>query len=199
MNECRYITKNGTNSFHNYTYVTSADVLDKVNHALSSVGLVTTVKPELLDFREVTTAKGSTDKHATVSVTVTIFDCDTKESITLSGIGSGQDSGDKAIMKAETAAIKYAYMLSLCIATGDDPEADITVDKNMQVNAAAAAPRAKVATPKASTLAAPQAQSNDSLYCSDCGAQISEKVYSYSMKNQGAALCMQCQKQHKIA
>ena len=32
-------------------------------------------------------------------------------------------------MKAQTAAIKYAFMLSLCIATGDDPEADTGTDE----------------------------------------------------------------------
>lgn len=35
-------------------------------------------------------------------------------------------------MKAQTAAIKYAYMLSLAISTGDDPEADQKLMKPAQ-------------------------------------------------------------------
>jgi len=34
-------------------------------------------------------------------------------------------------------------------------------------------------------------------FCSRCGVQISQKVYDYSTKNLGAALCMDCQKQQK--
>ena len=33
-------------------------------------------------------------------------------------------------MKAQTAVIKYAYLLSLAISTGDDPEADHRTDEN---------------------------------------------------------------------
>lgn len=116
MKSCSYIEKTGENTFHGYSYVTSSDVLERVNDALTSVGLITVVTPTLLDLREVQTAKGNIDKHATISVTISIIDVETGESVQISGIGSGQDSGDKAIMKAETAAIKYAYMLSFCIA-----------------------------------------------------------------------------------
>ena len=63
-------------------------------------------------------------------VKISIIDSESGETVDLYGIGSGQDAGDKAVMKAQTAAIKYAYMMSLCIATGDDPEADTNTDEN---------------------------------------------------------------------
>ena len=40
MKDCRYIAKNGTNSFHGYKYATSADVLEKVNASLTKNGIV---------------------------------------------------------------------------------------------------------------------------------------------------------------
>lgn len=190
MKSCSYIEKTGENTFHGYSYVTSSDVLERVNDALTSVGLITAVTPTLLDLREVQTAKGNIDKHATVSVTISIIDVETGESVQISGIGSGQDSGDKAIMKAETAAIKYAYMLSFCIATGDDPEADNTTDLKTQD-----------ISPKTSTTRqtarSNQRMVSDDLHCADCGCTISSKVSNFSKQRYHMPLCMHCQKNYQ--
>lgn len=40
------------------------------------------------------------------------------------GLGSGMDYGDKAMLKAQTAAYREALKLAFCIGTGLDPEAD---------------------------------------------------------------------------
>ena len=191
MKSCSYIEKTGENTFHGYSYVTSSDVLERVNDALTSVGLITAVTPTLLDLREVQTAKGNIDKHATISVSISIIDVETGESVQISGIGSGQDSGDKAIMKAETAAIKYAYMLSFCIATGDDPEADNNTDLNTQITPS---PKVSTAKQKAKTN---QTMVTDDLHCTDCGCAISSKVSSYSKQRYHMSLCMNCQKNHQ--
>lgn len=45
------------------------------------------------------------------------------------GYGCGMDPGDKAIMKAQTAAIREAWKNRLCIATGADPEGDEGTDQ----------------------------------------------------------------------
>ena len=183
MKSCSYIEKTGENTFHGYSYVTSSDVLERVNDALTSVGLITAVTPTLLDLREVQTAKGNIDKHATISIT--------GESVQISGIGSGQDSGDKAIMKAETAAIKYAYMLSFCIATGDDPEADNNTDLNTQTMSPS-----NVSITRKKGISS-QNMSTDDLHCTDCGCAISSKVSSYSKQRYHMPLCMNCQKNHQ--
>ena len=190
MKSCSYIEKTGENTFHGYSYVTSSDVLERVNDALTSVGLITAVTPTLLDLREVQTAKGNIDKHATISVTISIIDVETGESVQISGIGSGQDSGDKAIMKAETAAIKYAYMLSFCIATGDDPEADNTTDLKTQ-DISPKEPTSRT------TARSNQRMVSDDLHCSDCGCTISSKVSSFSKQRYHMPLCMNCQKNHQ--
>lgn len=190
MKSCSYIEKTGENTFHGYSYVTSSDVLERVNDALTSVGLITAVTPTLLDLREVQTAKGNIDKHATISVTISIIDIETGESVQISGIGSGQDSGDKAIMKAETAAIKYAYMLSFCIATGDDPEADNTTDLKTQD----ISPKESITR---QTARSNQRMVSDDLHCADCGCTISSKVSNFSKQRYHMPLCMNCQKNHQ--
>ena len=46
------------------------------------------------------------------------------EQMTAEGLGAGTDSADKAVMKAATAAEKYAYIGALCLAMGEDAESD---------------------------------------------------------------------------
>ena len=114
MAECARVAKNGINTFHNYKYATAEDVLQKVNEALTKNKIACIVVPELLEFTDVTNLKGNTEHLATVKVGISLIDSESGETVQFYGIGSGQDAGDKAVMKAQTAAIKYAYMLSLC-------------------------------------------------------------------------------------
>lgn len=190
MEACDYVKKNGTNDFHHYSYATSADVLAKVNASMVEHNLCSVATPELLSFTDVTNAKGNTEHLATVKMNVTIIDADNPaDSITLTGIGSGQDSGDKAVMKAQTAALKYAYMLSLNIATGDDPEADGKTDENT-----GAEPQVKVVhtTPAKAKSSAPYYA--EPSVCKKCGKPISEKVKNFSISKFHDALCIDCQK-----
>ena len=99
MKDCSHVAKNGTNSFHNYKYATAVDVLEKVNTSLTKHRLASVVTPNLLSLQQVTTAKGNVEQLATVEVTVTLIDADSGETLTLKGLGSGQDAGDKAIAK----------------------------------------------------------------------------------------------------
>ena len=184
MKDCRYIAKNGTNSFHGYKYATSADVLEKVNAALTKYGISTVVTPNLLQFQDVTTAKGNIEHLAIVEITVDLIDCESGEKLTLKGLGSGQDAGDKSIMKAQTAALKYCYLLSLAIATGDDPETDTATDES-------------TATPTAPATVKNPAR--NALICHDCGADISQKVADYSKSKFGKFLCFNCQKSQNAA
>ena len=152
MRECSHVAKNGTNDFHKYKYATATDVLEKVNASLTKHGLASVVTPNLLSMQQVTTAKGNVEQLAIVEVSVTLIDAESGESLTLKGLGSGQDAGDKAVAKSQTMAIKYAYLASLAIATGDDPEADRHTDEVMHPPA--------------------QVKNNpiNSLTCHDCGS-----------------------------
>ena len=191
MNECSHVAKNGINSFHNYKYATAEDVLQKVNESLTKNRLASIVCSTLESMVDVTDLKGNTEHLATVSVQVHIIDSDSGESVDLFGIGSGQDAGDKAVMKAQTAAIKYAFMLSLCTATGDDPEADGKTD---EVTCTESQQNLKLATTKPK--AAPKKTASEGVaICAGCGEEItSEKVVQFSVSRFGQPLCMDCQK-----
>ncbi len=178
MAECSQIPKNGVNDFHNYKYATSADVLEKVNSALVKHKLASVVTPEVLQASEVLNSKGHAEQRVTVRVAITLVDAESGESVLLVGLGSGQDVGDKAVMKAQTAAIKYAYLMSLAISTNDDPEADSRTDEGMQDTS-------KSGLKIKSSIAA---------RCSDCEVPITPGVEKVSINKFGKPLCMKCQK-----
>ena len=183
MSECSHVIKNGQNDYHNYKYVTAEDVLQKVNASLTKHNIASIASPNLDSMVEVLNRNEKKEHLATVSIQVHLIDGDSGESVDLFGIGSGQDAGDKAVMKAQTAAIKYAFMLSLCIATGDDPEADSTTDENM---ANTTKPDVKPVANKGG--------------CESCGTKITDKVRAFSLQRYGKALCMDCQKEYaKVA
>lgn len=117
---CARIPKAGFNAFHKYSYATASDVLARVNEAMEEVGVCSTVAVEIIK------EQGDT---VTVRVRLTIHDADSPSFLVTEGIGSGQDKGDKAVMKAQTAALKYAWMMALNISTCDDPEADESTDR----------------------------------------------------------------------
>ena len=203
MKQCKYVTKNGVNTFHKYRYATSADVLEKVNAAFTKQGIATIVVPEIIKDEAVTTAKGTVEHLVTVKIEVTLVDKDSGETAVFRGFGSGQDSTDKAVMKAQTAALKYAYMLSLAIATGDDPEADEKTDENMNVSKPDVPVQNNIQPKKDNSL--PLSKSNSSAVrkpimpkggykCYDCGAKITDKVAEFSSQKYGKCLCMECQK-----
>lgn len=188
MIECGHIAKNGLNSYHQYKYATAEDVLLKVNTALTKNKIASVVIPEIASMVDVTNLKGNTEHLVTVNVQIKLIDSESGECVDLFGIGSGQDAGDKAVMKAQTAAIKYAYMMSLCIATGDDPEADTKTDENSSIGNKGSKVVNNVK--KISTIR------KSITVCANCGEEItSDRVVQFSMAKYNRPLCMECQKQ----
>lgn len=188
MIECGHIAKNGLNSYHQYKYATAEDVLLKVNTALTKNKIASVVIPEIASMVDVTNLKGNTEHLVTVNVQIKLIDSESGECVDLFGIGSGQDAGDKAVIKAQTAAIKYAYMMSLCIATGDDPEADTKTDENSSIGNKGSKVVNNVK--KISTIR------KSITVCANCGEEItSDRVVQFSMARYNKPLCMDCQKQ----
>lgn len=188
MIECGHIAKNGLNSYHQYKYATAEDVLLKVNSALTKNKIASVVIPEIASMVDVINLKGNTEHLVTVNVQIKLIDSESGECVDLFGIGSGQDAGDKAVMKAQTAAIKYAYMMSLCIATGDDPEADTKTDENSSIGNKGSKVVNNVK--KISTIR------KSITVCANCGEEItSDRVVQFSMARYNKPLCMDCQKQ----
>lgn len=177
MRDCSHVSKNGSNEFHKYKYATAADVLEKVNASLTKHGLASVVTPNILNTQQITTAKGNVENLVTVEVVVTLIDPDSGETLTIKGLGSGQDANDKAVAKAQTMGIKYAYLNSLAIATSDDPEADQHTDEVSQP------PDIPVRNKNPPTLT-----------CHDCGANITQRVADFSKNKFGRFLCFDCQR-----
>ena len=177
MQDCSHVSKNGTNSFHHYKYTTAADVLEKVNASLTLHRIASVVTPNLLSVQEVTTAKGNIERLATIEVSIMLIDSESGESLILKGLGSGQDAGDKALAKAQTMALKYAYLASLAIATNDDPEADCHTDEVMQPE------NTKIIN---KTVINPT--------CNQCGTTITQRVADYYHSKFGKTLCFDCQR-----
>lgn len=188
MIECGHIAKNGLNSYHQYKYATAEDVLLKVNTALTKNKIASVVIPEIASMVDVTNLKGNTEHLVTVNVQIKLIDSESGECVDLFGIGSGQDAGDKAVMKAQTAAIKYAYMMSLCIATGDDPEADTKTDENSSMG--------NKGSKAVNNVKKISAIKKSITVCANCGEEItSDRVVQFSMAKYNKPLCMDCQKQ----
>ncbi len=191
MGECSHVAKDGFNDYHKYKYASAAGVLEAVNAALVKHKVASVVTPNIISSFDVTNAKGNVEHQVTVGCNILLIDSESGESIDLYGIGTGQDAGDKAVMKAETAAIKYAYLLSMAISTGDDPEADVRTDENMFAEPQhAPAPKP---SPAGNTAFG---DNQDVAVCSCCGKEISDKVFGYSMARYKRPLCMDCQKKH---
>lgn len=121
MKSCGYVQKDGKNTFHNYKYASAANVLEKVNEACVENGVASIPRFEII--RE-------NGDLVTVQCTLTLIDADSTAEYTVISLGSGQDKTDKAVAKAQTMALKYAWMTALNISTGDDPEADESTDRN---------------------------------------------------------------------
>lgn len=177
MEACRFMPKDAENTFQHYKYTTAAGMFAKINTELVNQGLFTQTKLSLVDFRDAQNAKGGNEKHAVVQATITITDPASGEKVEFIGLGSGQDNGDKSIMKANTAALKYAYVGGLCIAMSDDPESDSNFTYQPD-------PKPQPAKKNGGDFAGK---------CSACGKSITQKVADYSTKYFGKPLCMDCQ------
>lgn len=192
MKDCAYVQKDSENSFHRYKYASASAVLEKINQSLVKNNVASAVNTELISLADVTTAKGGTEHLATVRVVIQLTDVESGTVVTFTGLGSGQDVGDKSVMKAQTAAIKYAYLLGLCISTGDDPEADSRTDENsgsMPQQVVSSKPNP---VPQREDNYVPFADPEDK-HCVSCGNLVrSQKVREYSLSRYGKVYCYDC-------
>lgn len=114
------IKKEGHNTAQNYDFVTEAQVKEIIRLPLAKLGVI--FNPQFETIKEWTepTRKGGTMHYASVLGKFELTDGIT--TIFGSMPGTGMDSGDKAVFKAETGAQKNYLMQLFMISTGDDPE-----------------------------------------------------------------------------
>lgn len=133
MGEMRHVKKEGFNKAQNYAFVRETDVAEKASSLLAerSVWIYqSVVSSSLVDLY--TTASGATMRLAMVEMDFQFIDGETGEATPAQRfVGHGADTGDKGIYKAMTGAEKYFLMKTFLVSTGDDPEADEKVDKEV--------------------------------------------------------------------
>jgi hypothetical protein len=122
------LKKDGHNDYHNYDYVSEANVVETIGALLAENGVLAfpSVMANWQETREIQTDKGpKLDVHTFVILKYRFINTDDAEDVLESQwIGEGQDGQDKGYYKAYTGAQKYALMKTFLIPTGDDPEND---------------------------------------------------------------------------
>lgn len=122
MKACRTLTYDSKNDEVGYKFVSAAKVNAAVNSALVENGIICLPVVIIKDIHEVETSGGK-EFFAAVEVEITLVDADSDETFEIKAAGQGIDAGDKAVAKAQTMAIKYAWKMTLLIAdTADDPD-----------------------------------------------------------------------------
>ena len=115
------IPKNGHNKHQNYDYALESDIKDVVRKEMANRNLMMIPNELSRTMTQIPTKNGS-QQLVTLEIEFTVNDADSGEAFKMVGYGDGQDSGDKAVYKAKTGALKYALTSLFMIPTGDDPE-----------------------------------------------------------------------------
>lgn len=119
MKEIKEIKKDGQNTYQKYTFQSEGAIKSAVKKALEENGIIIIPEYEIINQYDRTSSKGTVNHFVDVMGTFTITDG--ADSITGKMAGSGQDTGEKAVVKAETTAQKYFYKQLFNIS---DQEAD---------------------------------------------------------------------------
>jgi len=132
MGELERVPKRGFNKHQNYNYVMEADVEDMLRKLLVKYRVM--IYPQLKSVSVLPPTsdpiKGlaSNQRLTTVEINWHFEDADSGETRTVTLAGQGSDPNDKGIYKAFTGANKYMALKTFHLPTGDDPEADESVD-----------------------------------------------------------------------
>lgn len=127
------VVKRGTNEDQGYSYATASDVVAVCRKALHDAGLYPAIDFVETIERRILTEFGKGRIYVEVRATLTITDPEVdsdlsynaQQSFTASGAGADYQAGDKAILKAQTAATKYVYANALALPFADhDPDQD---------------------------------------------------------------------------
>lgn len=128
--EIERMEKDGTNNFQNYKYLSETQItfqmktlLDKHKVLFHYNSSIKRVYPPL--------ETGMKQILTDVEINYRFVDAESGEYVSGFAAGQGADNGDKGVYKAITGAIKYIYMKTFNIPTGDDPERDGPRQKKM--------------------------------------------------------------------
>lgn len=125
-----HIEKRGRNKNQGYNYVKAADLAHAVRNAFLELGIYAEVTFKYIRGYEFETAKGTKMQAVDVQCDIKFYDISAptingvSNSYYTTGLGSGSDTTDKAIYKAQTGALKYALRNAFIVPDEVDPEND---------------------------------------------------------------------------
>lgn len=115
------VEKTGKNNHHNYNYVEAEQIIRTIRPLLTEEGLL--FLPSVLEVTK-------EENYAHVKMSFSLIDSKTGEKIETFYYGEGKDNNDKAYYKAYTGALKYYFIQTFLIPTGEDPEKDSSVQND---------------------------------------------------------------------
>ena len=116
-----YMAKGGLNSAQGYKFLSEAQITEQFKPLLEEAGVLFIYTSKITSTSPTPSAKQTLTN---VEVIYEFFDVMSGESIAGVASGQGTDPSDKGVYKAITGAIKYIFMKTFLIPTGDDPEND---------------------------------------------------------------------------
>ena len=116
------VKKDKKNEYSKYSYLSEAKYKELFTKLLSENGLE--LSASCVEEREIQTGNKSMGCGRIVVWDFTLSDVDTGFTETMRSIAEGWDSGDKAIYKAHTGALKYFLANTFMVASGDEVEND---------------------------------------------------------------------------
>lgn len=111
--EIKKMDKLGRNEFHKYNYLSESQITELFKELFEKHDIM---------FMFSSTINGVENGLTNVVIDYEFIDTVTGETAGGTAAGQGMDKGDKGVYKAITGAIKYIFMKTFLIPTGDDPE-----------------------------------------------------------------------------
>ena len=167
------ISKNGQapQVMGGFTFVTWDDVGARVGTLLAENGIVTLPSMTACEVVQAgTTATGKPIYRATVTLVYEFVNADEpSERTTMTWVGSGDDSGDKAIQKAATSGSKYLLLKLFMLGGADDTERN---GEDAKVDHPAAASATTKQRPTNGSKPKVVAKTPTGRGCPDCGGDL---------------------------
>ena len=117
------LDKTGVNKDQGYAFVEASEVLSVVHKAMVAHGLTYTPAINGVEYVEGASRSGNTYRHYLLDLTITLHDCETGAMWAVPWKGESIDYQDKGLGKALTLCLKYFWLQTLMIGTGEtDPD-----------------------------------------------------------------------------
>lgn len=108
-----------------YSYFSDDQISEKFRNLFDEHGICFVYSSQITGCREISSTRSWTKQFVTdVLVNYKFVDIDNGSMIEWTACWSWNDTGDKWVYKAITGAVKYIFMKTFQISTGDDPEKD---------------------------------------------------------------------------